>query len=44
MSQDEAMRPMLATTATRVPAGADWVHEVKWDGMRVLADVAATAA
>jgi hypothetical protein len=23
-----------------VPAGADWVHEVKWDGMRVLADVA----
>ena len=34
------MRPMLATTAARVPAGADWVHEVKWDGMRVLADVA----
>jgi bifunctional non-homologous end joining protein LigD len=34
------MRPMLAMPATRVPAGADWVHEVKWDGMRVLADVA----
>ncbi len=35
------MRPMLAMPATRVPAGADWVHEVKWDGMRVLAHVGA---
>ena len=34
------MRPMLAMPGLRVPAGADWVHEVKWDGMRVLADVA----
>jgi bifunctional non-homologous end joining protein LigD len=34
------MRPMLAMPATRVPAGAGWMHEVKWDGMRVLADVA----
>ncbi len=33
------MRPMLATPTTRVPTGPDWVHEVKWDGMRVLADV-----
>ena len=33
------MRPMLATRGSRVPAGAEWVHEVKWDGMRVLADV-----
>ncbi len=33
------MRPMLATVADGIPAGADWVHEVKWDGMRVLADV-----
>ncbi len=33
------MRPMLATVADRVPAGAAWVHEVKWDGMRVLVDV-----
>ncbi len=31
---------MLATVAERVPTGPDWVHEVKWDGMRVLADVA----
>ncbi len=33
------MRPMLATKGDRVPA-AGWTHEVKWDGMRVLVDVA----
>ncbi len=33
------MRPMLATRGTHVPAGDEWVHEVKWDGMRVLVDV-----
>jgi bifunctional non-homologous end joining protein LigD len=33
------MRPMLASTATAVPKGTQWLHEVKWDGMRVLADV-----
>ena len=32
-------RPMLATVADRVPTGDAWVHEVKWDGMRVLVDV-----
>ncbi len=32
---------MLATPATRVPTGAGWSHEVKWDGMRILADVRA---
>ena len=30
---------MLATRADRVPTGPEWVHEVKWDGMRVLADI-----
>ena len=35
------MRPMLATVATAIPQGPEWVHEVKWDGMRVLADVRA---
>jgi bifunctional non-homologous end joining protein LigD len=30
---------MLASPATAIPSGQDWVHEVKWDGMRVLADV-----
>jgi bifunctional non-homologous end joining protein LigD len=30
---------MLATPASAIPAGDQWRHEVKWDGMRVLADV-----
>jgi bifunctional non-homologous end joining protein LigD len=30
---------MLATTTTSIPSGDAWVHEVKWDGMRVLVDV-----
>lgn len=33
------MRPMLATKGTHVPRGDEWLHEVKWDGMRVLVDV-----
>lgn len=33
------MRPMLASRGTTVPNGPGWVHEVKWDGMRVLAEV-----
>ncbi len=33
------MRPMLASRGTVVPTGPGWVHEVKWDGMRVLVDV-----
>jgi bifunctional non-homologous end joining protein LigD len=36
--QHEPMRPMLAT-AGAPPIGAEWLYEVKWDGMRVLADV-----
>jgi bifunctional non-homologous end joining protein LigD len=31
--------PMLATPAAHVPSGPEWVHEVKWDGMRVLVDI-----
>jgi len=33
------MRPMLATRGTSLPRGPGWVHEVKWDGMRVLVEV-----
>jgi bifunctional non-homologous end joining protein LigD len=33
------LRPMLAVAATDLPAGADWVYEVKWDGYRVIAAV-----
>jgi bifunctional non-homologous end joining protein LigD len=32
------MRPMLATPGTTVPTDPGWSHEVKWDGVRVLAD------
>ena len=32
---------MLATAAQRPPVGPNWLHEVKWDGMRILADVRA---
>jgi bifunctional non-homologous end joining protein LigD len=34
------MRPMMASAGTVIPASAEWTHEIKWDGMRVLADVA----
>lgn len=36
------MQPMLATPAAvpgSLPVGRDWAYEVKWDGVRVLADV-----
>jgi bifunctional non-homologous end joining protein LigD len=28
---------MLATAAAKLPSGADWTYEVKWDGYRTLA-------
>jgi bifunctional non-homologous end joining protein LigD len=30
---------MFATRGTTVPTGPQWLHEVKWDGMRVLVEV-----
>ena len=36
--KDGGMRPMLATRGTTVPTGPEWRHEVKWDGMRIIAD------
>jgi bifunctional non-homologous end joining protein LigD len=36
----EAFAPELCRTQTRAPAGDDWLHEVKWDGYRMLATVA----
>jgi len=39
-----ALSPMLATVGTEVPAGADWVFEPKYDGIRILAFVAGTSA
>lgn len=38
------MRPMLATKGDHVPSAAEWVHEVKWDGVRMLADVTGDVA
>jgi bifunctional non-homologous end joining protein LigD len=35
----EAMRPMKAVAGDLPPDGTGWWYEVKWDGMRVLADV-----
>src|SRR6476659_9799731 len=35
------MLPMLATPGRHVPTGEAWSHEVKWDGVRILADVTA---
>jgi bifunctional non-homologous end joining protein LigD len=35
------MRPMLATRGDQVPDEPGWQHEVKWDGMRVLAEITA---
>jgi DNA ligase D-like protein (predicted ligase) len=31
------VRPMLATSAEKLPVGPDWTYEVKWDGYRTLA-------
>lgn len=36
-----SVRPMLATSGDHVPTGDGWAHEVKWDGIRILADVRA---
>ena len=33
-----SLRPMLATATADVPRGDEWLHEVKWDGMRILLD------
>jgi len=42
------MKPMLATRGpvlpgggAAVPQGAEWAHEVKWDGMRLVVDLGA---
>jgi bifunctional non-homologous end joining protein LigD len=33
------IRPQLATPAARVPDGADWLHEIKFDGYRTMARI-----
>ena len=34
------VEPQLATLAARVPSGPEWIHEIKFDGYRILAGVA----
>ena len=34
------MQPMLATHGVHLPTSEGWVHEVKWDGVRALTEVA----
>jgi bifunctional non-homologous end joining protein LigD len=35
----DKFQPQLATLASRVPEGDDWLHELKFDGYRILARV-----
>ncbi len=30
---------MLASVGSAIPTSEEWVHQVKWDGIRILADV-----
>lgn len=34
-----AIEPMKATSADTAPTGDNWVYELKWDGMRVIASI-----
>ncbi len=33
------LKPQLATLVKSMPGGDDWVHEIKWDGYRILARI-----
>jgi bifunctional non-homologous end joining protein LigD len=37
--QEDAILPQLATLVDKAPVGDDWVHEVKYDGYRILSRV-----
>lgn len=36
----DSVIPQLATAAAEAPAGAEWLHEIKYDGYRLIAHVA----
>ncbi|WP_426241481.1 non-homologous end-joining DNA ligase [Nocardioides sp. LHG3406-4] len=44
VTSSSGLRPMLATKGDHVPAGDAWLHEVKWDGVRILLDAAAAGS
>ncbi|MDQ7910546.1 non-homologous end-joining DNA ligase [Phytohabitans sp. ZYX-F-186] len=33
------LKPMLATTGERLPAGSGWAYEFKWDGVRAITEI-----
>ena len=35
-----SLKPQLATAATTAPSGGDWLHEIKYDGYRLIARIA----
>jgi bifunctional non-homologous end joining protein LigD len=35
----DGLKPQLATVADKAPEGAEWLHEIKYDGYRLLARV-----
>ncbi|MCL1550155.1 DNA ligase D [Xanthomonas nasturtii] len=39
--EDAPFAPQLAKLGQSPPAGAQWLHEIKWDGYRILATVTA---
>lgn len=34
----KVLKPQLATLANTPPQGNEWLHEIKWDGYRIIAD------
>ncbi len=36
MPEDKDLRPMMAFSSDTLPEGAEWIYEVKWDGVRSL--------
>jgi bifunctional non-homologous end joining protein LigD len=42
--QEERVSPQLATLADEAPVGGEWVHELKYDGYRILCRVKNRAA
>jgi bifunctional non-homologous end joining protein LigD len=41
---DAAFAPQLARLGDRPPEGDDWLHEIKWDGYRIVATILAGKA
>ena len=37
--RNEAFEPQLAKLGDTAPTGANWIHEVKWDGYRLVATI-----